>query len=223
MNRLRYFILTGIFYGYSKEAIHAFIMRCCDVDMGNESEFTPTSTGTQFEHMGFIPSARELAMTVEEVTSDVNSRRICKASFPYDGAFDVEFAAFTENPPEDIEDRIYRRILMNHICVLTLNGGAEVTYQLDELNKSRLVLEFRGTDLSEIASAAMLKLGAVKPLPASAKKKQMVVVATRVLNQTLDHLKNRPEATLLLTGDVGAEWRVYNVPEFNLYDQTIKV
>lgn len=34
MNRLRYFILTGIFYGYSKEAIHAFIMRCCDVDMG---------------------------------------------------------------------------------------------------------------------------------------------------------------------------------------------
>lgn len=111
---------------------------------------------------------------------------------------------------------------MNHICVLTLNGGAEVTYQLDELNKSRLVLEFRGTDLSEIASAAMLKLGAVKPLPASAEK-QMVVVATRVLNQTLDHLKNRPEATLLLTGDVGAEWRVYNVPEFNLYDQTIKV
>jgi hypothetical protein len=111
---------------------------------------------------------------------------------------------------------------MNHICVLTLNGGAEVTYQLDELNKSRLALEFRGTDLSEIASAAMLKLGAVKPLPASAEK-QMVVVATQVLNQTLDHLKNRPEATLLLTGDVGAEWRVYNVPEFNLYDQTIKV
>ena len=107
MNRLIYFILTGIFYGYSKEAIHAFIMRCCDVDMGNESEFTPTSTGTQFEHMGFIPSARELAMTVEEVASEVNSRRICKASFPYDGAFDVEFAAFTENPPADIEDRIF--------------------------------------------------------------------------------------------------------------------
>ena len=111
---------------------------------------------------------------------------------------------------------------MNHICVLTLNGGAEVTYQLDELNKSRLVLEFRGTDLSDIASAAMLKISSIKPLPASAEK-QMVVVATRVLNQTLDHLKNRPEATLLLTGDVGAEWRVYNVPEFNLYDQTIKV
>ena len=112
---------------------------------------------------------------------------------------------------------------MNHICVLTLNGGAEVTYQLDELNKSRLALEFRGTDLSEIASAAMLKLGAVKPLPASAKKKQMVVVATQVINQAVDHLKNRPEATLSMPGDIKADWRVYNVPEFNLYDQTIKV
>jgi hypothetical protein len=69
----------------------------------------------------------------------------------------------------------------------------------------------------------MLKLGSIQPLPASPKKKQMVVVATQVLNQTLDHLKNRPEATLSLSGDVGAEWRVYNVPEFNLYDQTIKV
>lgn len=98
-----------------------------------------------------------------------------------------------------------------------------MTYQLDDLNKARLVLEFRGTDLSEIASAAMLKLGSIKPLPATAKKKQMVVVASQVLNQTLDHLKNRPEATLSLSGDVGAEWRVYNVPEFNLYDQTIKV
>lgn len=98
-----------------------------------------------------------------------------------------------------------------------------MTYQLDDLNKARLVLEFRGTDLSEIASAAMLKLGSIKPLPATAKKKQMVVVASQVLNQTLDHLKNRPEATLSMSGDVGAEWRVYNVPEFNLYDQTIKV
>lgn len=112
---------------------------------------------------------------------------------------------------------------MNHICVLTLNGGAEVNYQLDDLKKPRLVLEFRGTDLTEIASAAMLKLGAIKPLPATTKKKPMVIVADQVINQTVDHLKNRPEATLSLSGDVGAEWRVYNVPEFNLYDQTIKV
>ena len=112
---------------------------------------------------------------------------------------------------------------MNHICVLTLNGGAEVNYQLDDLKKARLMLEFRGTDLSEIASAPMLKLGAIKPLPATVKKKQMVIVATLVINQLVDHLKNRPEATLSLSGDVGAEWRVYEVPEFNLYDQTVKV
>ena len=112
---------------------------------------------------------------------------------------------------------------MNHICVLTLNGGAEVTYQLDEVKKPLLLLEFRGTDLGKIASAAIEKLGTVKPFPATAKKKQMTLVATQVINQVVDHLKNRPEATLSLSGDVGAEWRVYNVPEFNLYDQTIKV
>lgn len=98
-----------------------------------------------------------------------------------------------------------------------------MNYQLDDLKKARLMLEFRGTDLSEIASAAMLKLGAIKPLPATVKKKQMVIVATQVINQLVDHLKNRPEATLSLSGDVGAEWRVYEVPEFNLYDQTVKV
>lgn len=112
---------------------------------------------------------------------------------------------------------------MNHICVLTLDGGAEVLYQLEDLKKSRLVLEFRGEDLSAIASAAMLKLGAIKPLPATTKKKQMVVVATQVINQAVDHLKNQPQATLSMSGDVRADWRVYNVPEFNLYDQTIKV
>ena len=112
---------------------------------------------------------------------------------------------------------------MNLICVLTLNGGAEVTYQLDDITKPRLTLEFRGEDLSEIAAAAVLKLGTIKPLPATAKKKQMVVVATQVINQMVDHLKTHPEATLSMAGDVNAEWRVYNVPEFNLYDQTIKV
>lgn len=112
---------------------------------------------------------------------------------------------------------------MNHICVLTLEGGSEVNYQLDEIKKSRLALEFRGSDLSEIASAAMLKLGAVKPLPATAKKKPMVLVATQVINQAVDHLKTRPEATLTMVGDVRIDWRVYNVPDFNLYDQTIKV
>lgn len=112
---------------------------------------------------------------------------------------------------------------MNHICVLILNGGTEVTYQLDEIKKSRLILEFRGTDLAGIAEAVTATLNDVKPLPATAKKKQMVLVATQVINQMVDHLKNRPEATLSLSGDVGGEWRAYTVPDFNLYDRTFTV
>lgn len=112
---------------------------------------------------------------------------------------------------------------MNHICVLTLNGGAEVTYQLDEVKKPLLLLEFRGTDLGKIASAAIEKLGTVKPFPATAKKKQMTLVATQVINQAVDHLKERPETTLAMAGDVSIDWRVYNVPDFNLYDQTVTV
>lgn len=110
-----------------------------------------------------------------------------------------------------------------HICVLTLNGGGEVTYQLDNLTKPLLSLEFRGEDLSGIAEAAVLKLGTIKPLPATPKKKAMVLVATQVLNQAVNHLKTHPETTLSMAGDVKVDWRVYNVPEFNLYDQTIKV
>ena len=86
-------------------------MRCCDVDMGNEGEFTPTSTGTQFEHMGFIPSARELAMTVEEVTSEVNSRRICSQPFPSDDPCDEEFEAFFEDPSEDVKNLVVEVLL----------------------------------------------------------------------------------------------------------------
>lgn len=147
-------------------------------------------------------------MTVEEVTSDVNSRRICKASFPYDGAFDVEFAAFTGNPPADIEDRIFEvlKYLQENTYESYLRANAERRGRGDlPAGRPEQVspgTEFRGTDLSEIASAAMLKLGAIKALPASAKKKQMVVVATQVINQAVDHLKNRPEATLSLSGDV---------------------
>lgn len=106
MTDITYYILSGLFYGYSKEAIHAYLMRRIDVDTGNLTEFSPTSQGTFLAYTGLIPSARELAMTLEEVTSDVNSRRICKAPFPNDGAFDTEFEAFTENPPADLEDRV---------------------------------------------------------------------------------------------------------------------
>ena len=111
MTDLTYYIMSGLFYGYSKEAIHAYLMRRGDVETMNVSDLSPSAMGTAFEGTGFIPSARELAMTPEEVTSEVNSRRICSVPFPNDGAFDQEFDAFVENPPEDIEDRILEVLL----------------------------------------------------------------------------------------------------------------
>ena len=51
----------------------------------------------------------------------------------------------------------------------------------------------------------------------------MTLVATQVINQAVDHLKERPETTLAMAGDVSIDWRVYNVPDFNLYDQTVTV
>lgn len=106
MNDLTYFILSGLYHGYSTEAIHAYLMRRGDVETNMVNRFTPTGVGTQFEGMGFIPSERELAMTLEEVTSDVNSRRICSVPFPNDGPFDTEFEAYLDNPPDDTEDRV---------------------------------------------------------------------------------------------------------------------
>lgn len=105
MTDVTYYILMGIFYGYPVDAIHAYLMRRCDVDTGNLTEDSPTSMGTQFEGTGFIPSARQLAMTLEEVTSEVNSRRICTEPFPKD-APDDGFEEFLDNPPEDIQDRM---------------------------------------------------------------------------------------------------------------------
>lgn len=110
MTDITYFILMGIFYGYPVDAIHAYLMRRCDVDLGNLTEDSPKGLGTQFEGTGFIPSARQLAMTLEEVTSEVNSRRICTEPFPND-ASDGEFETFIDNPPNDIQDRI-REVLV---------------------------------------------------------------------------------------------------------------
>lgn len=98
MIKLKYWIMTGLFFGYSKEAIHAYVMRSIDVYNDAVTEFTPTSTGTLLDGTALIPSARELAMTLEEVTSDVNSRRICSTPFPNDLAFAEEFDSFVENP-----------------------------------------------------------------------------------------------------------------------------
>jgi len=105
MNDLAYFILSGLYYGYSTEAIHAYLMRRGDVETNMVNRFTPTGVGTQFEDLGFIPSERELVMTLEEVTSDVNSRRICSVPFPFSGPED-EFEAYLDNPPDDTEDRV---------------------------------------------------------------------------------------------------------------------
>jgi hypothetical protein len=105
MNDITHFILMGIYYGYPVDAIHAYLMRRCDLEMGGLTEESPTSIGTQFALTGLIPSRRQLGMTLEEVTSEVNSRRICSQPFPHDGPEDG-FDAFLDNPPEDIEDRM---------------------------------------------------------------------------------------------------------------------
>lgn len=107
MSEITFYILKGLFYGYSKEAIHAFLMRRCDIDSGRGTDESPSSLGTHLEDTGLIPSARELAMTLEEVTLDVNSRRICSAPFPGGDLFSHEFDAFIENPPADTEDRVF--------------------------------------------------------------------------------------------------------------------
>lgn len=111
MRQLAYFILQGLFYGYSKEAIHAYIIRRTDLENLAMSTFTPTSNGTPFEGTGFIPSARELAMSYEEVTSEVNSRRICSQPFPSDDPCDEEFEAFFEDPSEDVKNLVVEVLL----------------------------------------------------------------------------------------------------------------
>lgn len=105
MKELAFFILSGLYYGYSKEAIHAYITRRCDIDTLNVSSFTPTSSGTPFEGTGFVPSERELAMKPEDVISELNSRRICSAPFPGLGP-DEEFDVFFDNPPESVKNQV---------------------------------------------------------------------------------------------------------------------
>lgn len=113
---------------------------------------------------------------------------------------------------------------MNHICVLTLTGGSELLYKLEDLTeKPKLVLEFRGSDLSQIGETAMLALGSVKLLPATAKKKAMVLVGQEMINQTVAALKERSHQNFDVPGDINSSWRVYNVPDFAMYDKTYQV
>lgn len=97
MSDIQYYILNGIFYGYSKESIRAFLTRRWAVDNRRMTPGTPTAMGTPFEGTGMIPSARELELGLEAVTSEVNSRRICSHPFPYDFTAEREFDAFIDN------------------------------------------------------------------------------------------------------------------------------
>lgn len=102
MNDLIYFTTTGFYLGYSKEAVVAFLQRRNDVDNRRVSIDTPTSQGTHLEGMGFIPSSRELAMTREEVISDINSRRMHGTPFPETGDdLDEEVETFFKGNPEE--------------------------------------------------------------------------------------------------------------------------
>lgn len=110
MRELAFFILSGLYYGYSKEAIWAYITRRCDMDMMNVSTFTPSSIGTPFEGTGFVPSDRELAMTPEDVISEVNSRRICSVPFPGNGP-EEELDDFLANPSEEVKNQVVEVLL----------------------------------------------------------------------------------------------------------------
>lgn len=102
MSDASYYILGGIFYGYSNESIRAYLMRRWAVDNRSVTPETPTSIGTPFEGTGFIPSARELELGLEAVTSEVNSRRICSQPFPYDATASREFEAFLDDLPPEV-------------------------------------------------------------------------------------------------------------------------
>lgn len=101
-----FYALKGVYFGYSKESIHAFAMRDQDDDNGTIDEFTPTSEGTPFDGTGFIPSEREVKLGWEAVTSEVNSRRICKAPFPFGTCPEEELMAFADNLTSEQRARI---------------------------------------------------------------------------------------------------------------------
>lgn len=107
---------------------------------------------------------------------------------------------------------------------MTLNGGSDLKYKLeDQAEKPQVVLEFRGTDVGAMAEAAMLALGTIKLLPATAKKKAMVLVGQELVNQVVAGLKERAHQHFDITGDISASWKVYNVPPFAMYDKTYQV
>ena len=113
---------------------------------------------------------------------------------------------------------------MNHICTLTLSGGSDLLFKLeDQVEKAGVTLEFRGNDLGAMAESAILALGTIRLLPATPKKKAMVLVGPEMVNQVIAGLKDRSHQHFDITGDINGSWKVYNVPPFNVYDKTITV
>lgn len=112
---------------------------------------------------------------------------------------------------------------MNHICVLTLNGGSEVGFSMGDSTKAQLKLEFRGTSLADMAQKAIEVLKGITVSPSTQKKKPMVLVANETINQAISHLDENPSVNLNMAGDINVLWQAYTVPDFNLYDQTFTV
>lgn len=97
-----YYVARGIFYGYSRESIQNFVIRhyCVDNQLTVD---TPSSKGTPFEGMGWIPSETELGLDPQEVIRLINFRRI----------YSVPFGEHAEDQdPEDIEFGKYTMVLM---------------------------------------------------------------------------------------------------------------
>lgn len=91
---VNYYVARGIFYGYSQDSIANFIFRCYCVDNNQSMIGLPTSIGTPFEYLGWIPSEEELAMNPQDVIDLINKRR----------TFSVPLGVNAEDAdPEDIE------------------------------------------------------------------------------------------------------------------------
>lgn len=116
MNDDYYFILTGIFLGYSKESINAFLTRRHLIHAG-KTDNLPSSIGTLFEGTGLIPSERELNMSFEDVVLEINSRRVCSLPFPTEGDWQDEFDAFVKQEPSNE----IRRRWLEYQCYLVDN------------------------------------------------------------------------------------------------------
>lgn len=148
MDDIFYFAKVGFFLGYSPESVVAYIQRRNDVDNRRVTADTPTSAGTELEGTGFIPSARELAMSREEVISDINSRRIHSTPFPEAGdEMDEELDRFFHEDPEEKVRLAWIAFLLNVVHnVKQREEPHESHLCTDPERRQRLTLQTRRTD-----------------------------------------------------------------------------